>query len=298
MASKVSIARHRSTRRIPLRALTPPVHQACYPERMHLLFIGDVFSTPGVRALQAFLEERRDAFDLIVANGENAAGGFGLTRKHFDQMRAAGVDVVTLGNHSWDQREIIELVEETPRLIRPLNYPVGTPGLGSVTVESRTGELVTVMQAMGRVFMDAIEDPFRAVDDALTELPQGRPVIVDFHAEATSEKKVMGYHLRGRVAAVVGTHTHVQTADEGVYGGTATITDVGMTGVQDSSIGMAFEEVHRRFVTKMPHRFRPATGLGTLCGVAITLAGDRASNIERVRWDHVETQAAAPGGKG
>jgi metallophosphoesterase (TIGR00282 family) len=264
---------------------------------MQLLFIGDVFSTPGVRALQAYLAERGDDFDLIVANGENAAGGFGLTRKHFEQMRAAGVDVVTLGNHSWDQREVIDLVEETPRLIRPLNYPVGTPGLGAVTVESRSGELVTVMQAMGRVFMDAIDDPFRAVDEALAELPQGRPVIVDFHAEATSEKKVMGYHLRGRVTAVIGTHTHVQTADEGVYGGTATITDVGMTGVQDSSIGMGYEEVRLRFVTKMPHRFRPATGPGTLCGVAITIEGNRASQIERIRWDHRTTPAAGHGGE-
>lgn len=252
---------------------------------MQLLFIGDVFSTPGVRALQDFLDERAGTYDLVVANGENAAGGFGLTRKHFEQMRASGVDVVTLGNHSWDQREILDLVEETPRLIRPLNYPAGTPGLGSVTVESRSGELVTVMQAMGRVFMDAIDDPFRAVDDALAELPTGRPVMVDFHAEATSEKKVMGYHLRGRVASVIGTHTHVQTADEGVYNGTATITDVGMTGVLDSSIGMAYEEVHRRFVTKLPHRFRPATGPASVCAVVVTIEGDRATGIERIRWD-------------
>ena len=252
---------------------------------MRVLFIGDVFSTPGMRTLQAFLAERAGDFDLVVANGENAAGGFGITRKHFEQMRGAGVDVVTLGNHSWDQREALELVEETTRLIRPVNYPPGTPGLGATTVESRTGEHVTVIQAMGRVYMEALEDPFLAIDDVLAELPAGRAVLVDFHGEATSEKKVMAFHLRGRVAAVIGTHTHVQTADESVHDGTASITDVGMTGVQDSSIGMDYDAVHKRFVTKLPHRFRPATGRSTLCAVAVTIEGTRAAAIERIQWE-------------
>ena len=252
---------------------------------MRLLFIGDVFSTPGIRALQAFMQERGSGYDVVVANGENAAGGFGITRKHFEQMRDAGVDVVTLGNHSWDQREALELVEESSRIIRPINFPPGTPGLGATTVEARTGERVTVIQAMGRVFMEALQDPFLAVDAALEELPDGRAVLVDFHGEATSEKKVMAYHLRGRVAAVIGTHTHVQTADEAVYDGTASITDVGMTGVQDSSIGMDFDAVHKRFVTKLPHRFRPATGHATLCAVAIDIERARATSIERIRWE-------------
>jgi calcineurin-like phosphoesterase len=137
---------------------------------------------------------------------------------------------------------------------------------------------------MGRVFLDPLDDPFRAVDVALETLPGDRTVIVDFHAEATSEKKVMAYHLRGRVAAVIGTHTHVQTADESVHDGTASITDVGMTGVLDSSIGMDFHAVHKRFVTKLPHRFRPATGRATLCGVTIDVDGPRATAIERIRW--------------
>ena len=266
---------------------------------MRLLFIGDVFSTPGMRALQAFMAECGSDYDVVVANGENAAGGFGITRKHFDQMREAGVDVVTLGNHSWDQREALELAEETSRLVRPINYPPGTPGLGATTVQARSGEHVTVIQAMGRVFMEALEDPFRAVDEALEALPGGRAVLVDFHGEASSEKKVMAYHLRGRAAAVIGTHTHVQTADEAVHDGTASITDVGMTGVQDSSIGMDYDAVHKRFVTKLPHRFRPATGRATVCAVAIDIEGARATSIERIRWDAgsapsaIEAQAAA-----
>lgn len=259
---------------------------------MRLLFIGDIFSTPGIKVLQAYLATAAGDYDLIVANGENAAGGFGLTRKHFEQMRDAGVDVVTLGNHSWDQREALELVEETPRLIRPLNYPRGTPGLGATTVESRTGEAVTVMQAMGRVYMEALEDPFRAIDEALEGLPDGRTVLVDFHAEATSEKKVMAYHLRGRVAAVVGTHTHVQTADEAIHQGTASITDVGMTGVQDSSIGMEYAAVHQRFVTKLPHRFRPATGPASVCALAVTTEAGRAKRVERIQWSPTDGRAA------
>ena len=251
---------------------------------MRVLFIGDIFHKPGLRAALAFLKLRRGDFDVAIANGENAAGGFGITRKHFEQLIHAGVDVVTLGNHAWDQREALELVEETPRLIRPLNYPPGTPGLGSATVDLPDGRRLTVLQAMGRVFMDALDDPFRAVDDALETLPDDRPVIVDFHAEATSEKKTMGYHLAGRVAAVIGTHTHVQTADEEIHKGTAYITDAGMTGVQRSSIGMAFEEVHHRFVHKTPRRFRPAEGAGEVRGLELLLEGPRAVEIRRIAW--------------
>lgn len=251
---------------------------------MRILYIGDIYSTPGLKVLEAFMSRWSDDYDFVIANGENAAGGFGLTRKHFAQMRDAGVDVVTLGNHSWDQREVLELIEETPRLIRPLNYPVGTPGLGATTLEARTGERVTVMQAMGRVYMEPLDDPFRAVDAALEQISGDQTVVVDFHAEATSEKKVMAYHLRGRVAAVIGTHTHVQTADEAIYDGTASITDVGMTGVLDSSIGMDYAAVHERFVTKLPRRFRPATGPATVCALAVTTEGGRANTVERIQW--------------
>ena len=251
---------------------------------MRVLFIGDIFSTPGVKVMQDFLRAFRDDYDFVIANGENVAGGAGLTRKHFKQMLDAGVDVVTLGNHAWDKREALELVEETPRLLRPLNYPPGTPGLGHASYEARNGERVTVAQAMGRIFLDPLDCPFRAVDGVLETRPANEPLILDFHAEATSEKRAMGYHLRGRAAAMVGTHTHVQTADERVTNGTATITDVGMTGVQDSAIGMRFEEVHYRFTTRLPQRYKPAEGSGEVRAVSLELSGNRATKIERIQW--------------
>jgi len=251
---------------------------------VRVLFIGDIFSTPGMKVARSYLAETRNEYDFVIANGENAAGGFGITRKHFEQLRGAGVDVVTLGNHGFDQAEALELVEETPRLVRAVNYPPGTPGVGWAVFEARTGERVTVAQAMGRVFMDALDDPFRALDDVLEAAPEGQAVIVDFHAEATSEKRVMLYHLAGRASAVIGTHTHVQTADETVYRGTAYITDAGMTGVQTSSIGMGFEEVHARFVSKLPRRYRPASGDATLSGVVLELEGRRARAIRRLQW--------------
>ena len=251
---------------------------------MRVLFVGDIFSKPGLRVMRSYLKRYGDRYDFIIVNGENAAGGFGITRKHFEQMLQAGADVVTLGNHTWDQSEAVELLEESFRLIRPLNYPPGTPGLGHATFEARTGERVTVAQVMGRVFMEAIDDPFRAIDEVVEATPPGQALLVDFHAEATSEKKVMGYHLAGRASAVIGTHTHVQTADETIFDGTAYITDVGMTGVQNSSLGMAFEEVHHRFTTKMPKRFKPADRPGTLCAAEITIEGGRAREIVRLQW--------------
>ncbi|HZJ08756.1 MAG TPA: TIGR00282 family metallophosphoesterase [Trueperaceae bacterium] len=249
---------------------------------MKLLFIGDVFGTPGVQAATAFLRGERARFDFVIVNGENAAGGFGITRRHFELLIGAGADVVTLGNHSFDQAEALELVEETPRLLRPANYPAGTPGLGAHVFEAGAAGRVGVVQVMGRIFMDPLDDPFRVVDDAIERIPAGVPIVVEFHAEATSEKKVMLHHLAGRVAALVGTHTHVQTADETIYKGTAYLTDVGMTGVQNSSIGMRFEEVHERLVAKLPRRYRPATGPATVCAVAIEIAGTRATAVERI----------------
>jgi metallophosphoesterase (TIGR00282 family) len=251
---------------------------------MRLLFIGDVYGAPGLAAVQAYLQRHRNAFDFVVANGENCAGGFGITRAQFRALREAGVDVVTLGNHTFDQPETAELLEETPRLVRPLTYPRGTPGVGFVTVSARDGTRVTVGQVMGRVFMDPMDDPFEAADAIVEAAGPNDPVIVDVHAEATSEKRVLGYHLEGRATAVIGTHTHVQTADEAIHQGTASITDVGMTGVEHSSIGMRFEEVHHRMRTKRPRRFKPATGAATLCAVALTVEGRRAQTIERVRW--------------
>lgn len=262
-----------------------PAAVGCYRCRVRLLFIGDVFGTPGMTAAVAFLKRERPNYDFIIVNGENAAGGFGLTRRHFEQLRSAGADVVTLGNHGFDQSDALELVEETTRLVRPANYPTGTPGVGAGVYDTATGERVAVIQVMGRVFMDALDDPFRAVDDALEGLPADVPVLVELHAEATSEKKVMLHHVAGRVAALVGTHTHVQTADETVHRGTAYLTDVGMTGVQVSSIGMAFDEVHHRMTKKLPKRYRPATGKATVCAVAIDIEGTRATSITRIWAD-------------
>ncbi len=251
---------------------------------MRVLFIGDVYGAPGVSAVKSFLRSARASFDFVIANGENCAGGFGITRAHFRALRDAGVDVVTLGNHTFDQPEAAQLLEETPRLVRPLTYPRGTPGVGFVTLPARDGSRITVGQVMGRLFMEAMDDPFEAADAIVEAAGPDEPVIVEVHAEATSEKKVLGYHLEGRASAVIGTHTHVQTADEALYQGTAWITDVGMTGVEHSSIGMRFEEVHHRMRTKQPRRFKPAVGTATLCAVALTLEGRRARSIERLRW--------------
>jgi metallophosphoesterase (TIGR00282 family) len=251
---------------------------------VRVLFIGDVFARPGLQVMKQFLEREGKNYDFIIANGENVAGGFGITRKHFEQLREAGVDVVTLGNHSWDQQEVYGLLEETPHLIRPLNYPPGTPGLGYASFQTRTGDYLSVAQAMGRIFMEPLDCPFRALDGMLETIPANHSVIVDFHAEATSEKKVMAYHLSGRVSAVIGTHTHVQTADETLLNGTAYITDVGMTGVQDSSIGMRYQEVYQRIVKKLPARYYPADKPGMLCAVALDIQQGSAVAIERIQW--------------
>jgi metallophosphoesterase (TIGR00282 family) len=254
-------------------------------KHVNVLFIGDIFAKPGLTVTSQYLKQHKNNYDFIIANGENTAGGFGITRKHFEQLLDMGIDAVTLGNHTWDQQEAMQLLEETPKLIRPLNYPPGTPGLGFASFTARTGERIHVMQAMGRIFMDALDCPFRGVDAVLETLPKNEAIILDFHAEATSEKKVMFYHTTGRVSAVIGTHTHVQTADETVKQGTAFITDVGMTGAQDSSIGMSYEEVHRRFVQKLPSRYKPADKPGTLCALALEIETGKTRHVERIWWN-------------
>lgn len=251
---------------------------------MRVLFVGDVFATPGLRAARTYLERVRDEYDFVIVNGENAAGGFGITRKHFDGLREAGADVVTLGNHAFDQVGTDELLDETRHLLRAANYPPGTPGVPYARFQARNGQGITVAQVMGRVFMDPLDDPFRCLDAIVEATPPGEALLVEVHAEATSEKKVLAYHLAGRASAVLGTHTHVTTADETLYRGTAYLTDVGMSGVQDSSIGMAFKEVHHRFVHKTPRRFRPAQGPATVCAVALEFDGRRALDVRRLRW--------------
>ncbi len=250
---------------------------------MKILFIGDIFARSGLSVTKQYLAKYHSDYDFVIANAENCAGGFGITRKHFEQLLDMGVDVMTLGNHTWDQQEVYQLLEESPRLIRPLNYPPGVPGLGFASFQIEDAR-IHVVQIMGRIFMDALDCPFRAIDSVLEGLPKQDAVIVDFHAEATSEKKLMLFHLAGRVSALIGTHTHVQTADEVIKNGTAYITDVGMTGPQDSSIGMNYDEVYKRIVQKLPSRYKASEQLGTLCGLAVDIEQGRAKQIERIQW--------------
>ena len=251
---------------------------------MQVLFVGDVFAQAGFRALKAYLKHHKKDFDFIVANGENVSGGRGISRKHFKDMLNAGVDIVTLGNHVWDNGETAKLLEESSRLLRPLNYPVNTPGLGYTAYNNHSENRIHVATVMGRVYMEPLDCPFRSIDTVLERVPRHEPLIIDFHAEATSEKKTMGHYLAGRVTAVIGTHTHVQTADEIIKKGTAYITDVGMTGVQDSAIGMDFEAVQQRLVNKIPNRFKPAEGEAKLCAVIIEVEQGKAKTIRRLQW--------------
>ncbi len=239
-----------------------------------ILFVGDVVAKGGRRAVFSGLESLSAEYDidLVVVNGENAAGGFGVTQSVVDEFFNHGVDVITTGNHAWDKREALGFIDDEPRLLRPENYPPGTPGRGWHLAVSRTGERVGVLNTMGRVFMHPdLDCPFRCADRVLESIPSDvKVILVDFHAEASSEKVAMGWYLDGRVSAVVGTHTHIPTADERVLpGGTAFISDVGMTGCYNSVIGMKTEGSLRRFLSKVPQRLEPATGVATFCGVLI-----------------------------
>ncbi len=267
---------------------------------MRLLFLGDIVGRTGRAAIAERLPALREAWklDLVVINGENSAGGFGITEAICDAVLAAGADAITLGNHAFDQREALVFIERQPRLVRPANFPAGTPGRGATMVEARNGARVLVMNVMGRVFMDALDDPFAAVDRELAACPLGSgadAVIVDMHAEATSEKQALGHHLDGRVSLVVGTHTHVPTSDHRILsGGTAYISDIGMCGDYDSVLGMQREEPVQRFLRKIPSsRFEPATGPATLSGVAVELddATGLAQKIAPVRLGGVLSEA-------
>jgi 2',3'-cyclic-nucleotide 2'-phosphodiesterase len=240
---------------------------------MNVLFIGDIFGRPGrdlVRdGLSAIVD--RYSIDFVIANAENAAGGFGITREIGDELLDLGVDVMTSGNHIWDKKEALDYIGAEPRLLRPANYPAGVPGRGAYVGRTPDGRPVAVLNLMGRVFMPNIDDPFAAALREIDALqPRPRIIVVDFHAEATSEKLAMGWHLDGRVTAVFGTHTHVQTADEQLLpGGTAYITDTGMTGPHDGIIGVDREAALSRFLTAMPARFDPATGNPRLHAVVL-----------------------------
>ena len=255
---------------------------------MRILFIGDIVGRPGrelVRqGLQAIVDHHR--IDLVIANAENSAAGFGITRDIGEQLLGYGVDVMTSGNHIWDKKEALDYIGIEPRLLRPANYPAGAPGRGSYLVRTRDNVSVGVVNVMGRVFMLNIDDPFAVVLKEIEELKQrARIIFVDFHAEATSEKIAMGWHLDGKVTAVVGTHTHVQTADERVLPrGTAYLTDVGMTGPHDSIIGVEIDAALGRFLTGLPAKFETATGNPRLNAVIVDADEQtgRATSIERV----------------
>lgn len=253
---------------------------------MRLLFLGDVVGRAGRDAVSDKLQRiiADYAFDCVVINGENASHGRGLTEQHYDGLKAAGADVVTLGDHAFDQRDTLSYIERAPTLLRPINMSPGTPGRGATLIETRGGYRVLVITALGRVFMGPADDPFRAVEAAVAACPLGEQadaIIVDFHTEATSEIQGMGYFLDGRVSLVVGTHTHIPTADARVLkGGTALMADAGMCGDFDSVIGVDPEEPLNRFLTGISNgRFTPAEGEATLCGVAIET--DPASGLVR-----------------
>ncbi len=258
---------------------------------MRILLCGDVMARPGREAVSAYLPRlRRElGLDFVVVNGENAAGGFGITDKICAELYAAGADVITTGNHVWDRREIIPYIDGDPRLLRPLNLPPGTPGAGARVFSLADGRRVLVLNPMARLFMDAIDCPFKAVERELEAHPLGEvnAIVIDFHGEATSEKMSMGHFADGRASLVVGTHSHVPTADAQVLPkGTAYQTDAGMCGDYDSVIGMQKEGAMARFIRKMPgERVQVAEGEGTLCAVFVETddATGLARRVEPVR---------------
>lgn len=271
---------------------------------MRILFVGDIFGSPGRTALKEHLADqaRRHSIDLILANCENSAAGFGITPPLAEELFGLGIEAMTTGNHAWDKREIMDYFAKQPRLVRAANYPRetptpilqgaaipfdGAPGHGVYQGTSRGGVPYALLHAQGRVFMTPLDCPFHRLDEEIAKLPSTCKIrIVDFHAEATSEKQAMGWHLDGRVTGVVGTHTHVPTADERVLpGGTAFVTDVGMTGPYESVIGVEREIAVKKFLNGMPARYVPAKGDVRLCGVVIDAdeSTGRANSIERIQ---------------
>ena len=256
---------------------------------MKILFIGDIVGQPGRNAVKTLLPKLREqhALDFVIANGENSAGGSGITPRTAEEIFSAGVDVITSGDHLWDQKEVLELLANERRFLRPLNYPSGTPGQGSGVFEIQDSKLkIAVLNAQGRTFMPPLENPFLLVFEEVKRLrEQTKIIFVDFHAEATSEKIAFARFLDGQVSAVVGTHTHVQTADEQIFpGGTAYLTDAGFTGPHESVLGREIEPVIKKFLTGIPQRFEVAKNAVLLHGAVIEIddASGKALNIQRV----------------
>jgi metallophosphoesterase (TIGR00282 family) len=257
---------------------------------MRILFIGDVVGSPGRKIVHDRLADilAQRQIDLCIANGENSASGFGITPRLAEELFACGIEVLTGGNHIWDRKEILDFFAHEPRLLRPANFPNGSPGSGLYTGRAKNGVAYAVLNLQGRTFMTPIDDPFRTAERELAKIPRDVKVIfVDMHAETTSEKQAMGWYLDGKVSVVVGTHTHVATADEHVLpGGTAYITDVGMTGPHDSVIGMDKQGILQRFLDAMPARFAVAEGdvqMNTVLADVEETTG-RARSIERLNF--------------
>jgi metallophosphoesterase (TIGR00282 family) len=256
--------------------------------KVRILFVGDIMGSPGRRAAGKLLEDLRSRLDcgFVIVNGENAAGGLGITVPTATALLGSGADVLTLGNHTFAKRAVAPYLDDEIRILRPANYPPGVAGRGWGIYQTTAGESIAVVNLMGRTFMDAVDCPFRAANAILAEIGgKAKVIIVDMHAEATSEKIAMGWHLDGRVSAVIGTHTHVQTSDERVLPcGTAYLTDVGMTGVMDSVLGLDSAVAVERFLTRVPGKFQLAEGPACLHGVVIEVDVEtgRAISIERV----------------
>jgi metallophosphoesterase (TIGR00282 family) len=255
---------------------------------LKILFIGDIVGRPGRRIVKTYLPEliRSENIDLTIANGENSAGGFGINREVCQELLTAGVDVITMGNHTWDNKEIYQVLERERRLIRPANYPGGTPGEGYYIAETQKGVRIGVVNILGQVFLDSLACPFQTASECIADIKKKTNIIIiDFHAEATSEKVALGWYTDGAVTAVLGTHTHITTADERILPkGTGYITDVGMTGPLNSVLGIDPEIVIRKFVTHLPARFEVAGGPIEFNGVILDVDEAGATNsIRRIR---------------
>ena len=290
--------------RLPKIIVLAPFRIVRYPllmsktHNLNILFLGDIIGKPGRRVVKAFLEQYRRQYNVIIANVENVAHGSGIAETNLVELKEAGVQIFTGGNHTFDRKEIFDFIDREEKLVRPANYPEGTPGIGYRLFKiDQTTTCLGVLNIMGRVFMEPLASPFIVADQIVAELAKHTKLIfVDFHAEATAEKVAMGWHLDGRVSAVIGTHTHVQTADERILPqGTAYITDAGCCGPRDGIIGMDKATVYRRLIKQLPTRLEVAPGPARLCGISLSLDSStgKAVSIERVQYIEAEDSVIA-----
>lgn len=259
---------------------------------MKILVVGDIVGRPGRKTLHSYLNKYKDNYDFIIVNGENSAAGFGITAKIADEFLSWGVDVISGGNHSWDKKEVYEYMNNSDRILRPYNYPEGVVGKGYTIQNDKNRNKIAVISLQGRVFMNTVDCPFKALRKLVDEIKEiTNNIIVDFHAEATSEKIALARYISGDVSLVYGTHTHVQTADERIFeNGTAYITDVGMTGSQNGVIGTISEAVINKFLTSLPQKFDIAEGNEKLSGIEIEIdeKTGKSTKISRISWDYEE----------